>query len=81
MERCTVPFLFVINEEKLQIARYAKHKGTMWATVAAYCDPDISKDEAWDLIRKYGIVEAPHWYIKNAIHDACGEDIPELSHD
>lgn len=74
MQHCTGPFLFVINEEKLQIARYAKHKGTMWATVAAYCAPDISKDEAWELIRKYGVVEVPQWYIKKAVHNACSGD-------
>lgn len=68
------PFLFLISEEKLQIARYAKHKGTIWATVAAYCDPGIFKDEAKELIRKYGTVGAPQWYIRNAIHNACGED-------
>lgn len=72
--QCTGPFLFIINEEKLQIARYAKHKGTMWATVAAYCDPDISKDEAKELIRKYGIIEAPYWYIRNAIHNAASSE-------
>ncbi len=73
MEQCTGPFLFIISEEKLQIARYAKHKGTMWATVAAYCDPDISKDEAWEIIRKYCIIEAPRWYIRNAVLSTCGE--------
>lgn len=80
IERCTGPFLFIINEEKLQIARYAKHKGTMWATVAAYCEPGISKDEARALIRKYGIVEGPHWYISKAIHDAGDKDTSEGEH-
>lgn len=77
MEQCTGPFLFLIQEEKLQIARYAKHRGTMWATIAAYCDPDISKDEAWEIIRKHGIVEVPYWYIDNAVHDASDEDTVE----
>ena len=71
--KCTGPFLFMINEEKLHIARYAKHKGTMWATVAAYCASDITRDEAKELIRKYGVVNAPQWYISNAIDDACNE--------
>lgn len=70
MERCTGPFLFLINEKRLQIARYSKHKGTMWATIAAYCDPTIPKDEAEYLIKKYGIINAPQWYISNAIHSA-----------
>lgn len=71
---CQGPYLFTINEEKLLIARYAKYKGTRWATVAAYCDPDITKEEAKELIRKHGIIEAPRWYIANAIHEASHKD-------
>lgn len=77
IKKCTGPFLFITSEEKLQIARYAKHKGTMWATVAAYCDPNITRDEAKELIRKYGIIEAPRWYIRNAIHEADGCNMKE----
>ena len=75
IERCTGPFLFIVDEEKLKIARYARHRGTMWATVAAYCDPNISEDEAKVLIRKYGMIDAPQWYIRNAVHAAGSEDI------
>lgn len=70
-KNCKGPFLFLVEEKDLLIARYSKGKGTMCMTVAAYCNPDISKEDTARLIEKHKVISAPSWFVSSTLEKAA----------
>ena len=64
------PWLFRISEPGLRLARYAKLTGNKWIDIAAWCSPNISREEAIEYIRKYAGKIWPSWYIDKVLTNA-----------
>ncbi len=63
--------LFLLEEPHLRLARLAGPNGEHWSDVAAWCDRELTPEQARELAVKYGTGNTPGWYVDKVLRNAA----------